>query len=148
MSDNDSELPQQSKPIDLSALLAGMERTEAAWQRLMNVVIGGNAGGLIATLTLLGSIIGLSKTGIAPRALFWTVIPFAIGLAGGVVVRFADLLNELMAYFKVGAGEKFEFDADYARFKKWRLIGSFISIGGLLFGSIFGIIQLWIFTGK
>lgn len=74
-------------------------------QRIRRVVLTGNAGGIIATLTLIGALLGSGRSAGIPAHVLWLVAVFMVGL-------FSILLSDLIAWFYRGARYRAAWDED------------------------------------
>ena len=73
-----------------------------ARRSLTRLLIGGNAGGAIATLSLIGTILGSGGGPPFPRELFWALTIFLIGflsMGGAVAVRFGAASDSRAAIY-------------------------------------------------
>ena len=65
-------------------------RAADATLRAERFLVGGNAGGVVATLSLIGTIVGRG-TAAAPRAFFWVLIIFLTGLVATWLGRYISI---------------------------------------------------------
>lgn len=122
---------------------ARMEALEDALLRLLGT---GNGAAILATLGLIGTIIGRSEDGLAPRGLFWLLIIFLVGLFGVAwwhTARLVRTSDSFRAKFHLQR-PKYERRAKIHRATE-RVAASVASLA-LTGGIIYGLFQLFLLT--
>ena len=69
----------RSEEVRAQKMDKAKEKFDAARLRQSRVLLGGNAGGVIATLTLIGASLRRSEA-VVPTEIFWVLVCFVVGL--------------------------------------------------------------------
>lgn len=119
------------------------------------MLLAGNAGGVLAVLSFLGTVYG--KTGTAPRSAFWILVVFVVGAASSyiyrqmqVFIQFTYLklleLPELEAVEAVRATKKKGLERRRDIYDWIAVAASGLSSGALIAGTLLGLQTFYRFT--
>lgn len=103
---NKSEETGRAIPEGAKRIIGNIKRLDATWNavkdaeqiaraakhNLRNILLSGNGGGLVATLGLLGTIIGTSPDSRGPRELLFLTAIFCLGLIASGIAAYSDWL--------------------------------------------------------
>ena len=122
-------------------------------RRLTGLLVGGNAGGALAILTVFGTKLSGSSHDPIPERLFWLFTVFLLGLLACLVERFADSRIRSTIAFEKGAtfliGTKLDFEPSKA-IQNWTIVearAQILSTTTLVIGTLLGLYLLYDFTG-
>jgi len=137
------------------------DRTDDLERRLRRFLTGGNAGGLIASLTLMGTMLRAEEA--APRALFIVILLYLLGLASvgaafigeaigirrqlEIVAHQSKARHEDGDWAKEDVAELHRLYARAAAARRWVWYFIVPSAIFLAAGTVLGIMQLWRLTG-
>lgn len=122
-------------------------------RRLTGLLVGGNAGGSVACLTIFGSMLDSASQDPIPEKLFWLFTAFLLGLFGCLVERFADCKIRGMIALEKGGSALFGVEMNlgqskaiqiWSNIENWTQVFSFVT---LICGTIMGLYFLYDFTG-
>lgn len=121
---------------------------DTARNQLVRLAALGNAGGTIATLSFIGTIVTKSKFGTFSSSIFWVLVIFIIGLICSWVAQIivGAVIQARLNIEKFGNSEK---NTESLRQNKntlgWAIISCFVI---LAFGIGFGLYNLWDLTAS
>ena len=121
-------------------------------RRLTGLLVGGNAGGAVALLTVFGSMLTSASQNPIPKVLFWLFTAFLLGLFACLVERFADRRIRGMIAFEKSGPALFGVAMDLGQSganQKWSEIQHWLQIfsfATLVCGTIIGLYFLYDFT--
>ena len=96
------------------------------------IIVAGNAGGVVATLSLMGTIIG--RGGNPSTGMFWVLVVFIVGLGGALLGRWAEAIWEGRRRQPVG----------WPLYSRFGLLA--VAMLLLVIGIVFGLVELHTFT--
>lgn len=118
---------------------------------LLRSFILGNAGGAIATLSVIGTVIGSSDDSRFDRGLLWVLVIFLAGLASGTFYRFSELMAVRLKIREITATPEQEpgwatLPDRVVRWEKSFRVAFWVSGVILVVGIVTGLVQLWRLT--
>ena len=138
--DEQTEIPAQE--WELRVMHAQAVRENAA--RLARFLVGGNAGGTIATLSVVGTFISRPEETQLPTFLFWLVVTFVCGLVSSWVHISAELVRSRVNAFPNANFWPATVSSDPARlFKYARRVAGFISGLCMAAGTVGALLYLY-----
>ena len=152
----DGTRPDESLIGDYGKLMEeAADMAEAATLRFSRLLVGGNAGGVIATLSLIGTIIGTSRGDPFPRELFWVLTIFVVGLfsvgcliAGNVLFSrqyHAEMLSDLkLAMTGKRPGVRGKSFLSFTKLVILPLVLRLVSACCLIAGGVLALLQLYL----
>ncbi len=134
-----------------------LDMAEAAAKRFTRSLVGGNAGGVIAILSLIGTIIGTSRGAPFPRELFWVLTIFVVGLfsvgcliAGNVLFSrqyHAAMLSDLkLAMTGKRLRERGKSLPYFTKMVILPFVLRLVSAGCLIAGGVLALVQLYLLS--
>ena len=133
----------------LADVHAGWEKFLDAKSNLLRLIIFGNGGGLIATLTFISTFMNRPPHGLFDRAVWWVLIFFVLGLTSGGFARFAEMMEE-KAGFNLPKLDEEKWQNTYDnKIKYWSKTSSIAVVCCSIFlivGVVWGLSILWTFT--
>lgn len=135
----------EDKHITTEQLIADAENYVEHGQKLDTLIMNGNAGGAIATLGFIGTIVGASAgKGPIPVLTFLVLLMFLIGLAAAIWIR-----HRVAMHFKNTLLMRADIEAGPARRPgNLSVYLRRISMASLGVGTGLGLYQLWQLTGS
>lgn len=131
---------------DIATVLQAHEEERAVERTFMRFLVGGNAGGVIACLSLMGTAIGSSPTGQAPESFFWILLVFISGLGAAWWRLAMAIFWQKDATRRAIRGGRVlpDFAMFHSFMERWTLR---VSGAALLIGTVGGVISLYTLTG-
>jgi hypothetical protein len=139
----------ESEKVRYQQQMEFWERLKNAEGNVVRLLILGNAGGTIATLSFIGTMVGKSPNLMFDEATFWVLVVFILGLAGGWAYRVAERDTAQAHFDRV---LKRDFDQieestisaeSWGRMKHYSVMFSFIC---LISGVLTGLVRLFKMT--
>ena len=115
-----------------SLLILWVSKRPESFVGAERIVVAGNAGGVVATLSLIGTMIG--SGGSPSTVVFWVLVVFIGGLGAALLGRWAEAIWE---------GRRPQ-PASWPLFSRFGLLGAAMLL--LVVGIVFGLIELYTFT--
>jgi hypothetical protein len=121
-------------------------------RQYLRLVTGGNAGGVVASLSVIGSALGASSGAPIPSTPIHILVIFLVGLAGSLFATVADVetVKSRVAYLQEifeHARENRTYLGQVALHSKSWSVGASIAATALTVGVVWGVSQLYSLTG-